>query len=126
MDVCESIQTSLFVIGIEASLQRLDSFTGQEGVVIRRVIPEVSQRYMDGTRTVGFIAHIIVRNRSERRAMDLCEQIADYLQDRPLPSLDGSYKWTATNIYTEPQELALDEENFYAWDTRIEVVIERS
>jgi len=124
MDVCESIQSALKAEKIDASLKRLDSFTGKEGVIIRRVIPEFSGRYMDTTRTVNFIAHIVVRNRSEKAAMELCEWIANFLQDRPLASLDGSYTWSATSIYTEPQEMELDESNFYAWNTRIEVQIE--
>lgn len=125
MDVCESIKAALAERGWVANLKRLDPFTGDEGIIVRRGLPESAGRYMDASRSVNFIARIFVRYRSERTAMETCDAIADYLIDRPLPSLDGSYLWSATEIYTEPQELVLDDGGFYVWETSVAVTIER-
>ena len=124
MDVCEATKKVLSLNGWDAELKRLDQFTGHEGICLRRVVPETARSYMDVTRTVLAQVVVYVVNRSERTAMETCDAIAAYLSDRPVPSLDGSYRWTATRIYTEPQELVLDDGGFYTWVTRVEIEAE--
>ena len=126
VDVCESMKQILDAAGYTASLKRLDSFTGKEGIVLRRVLPQRTERYFDNGRSYDFIVHVVVRRRSEAQAMYECSDIAELLTDCPVESLNGSYTWTGTDIYTEPEEMALDEDNFYAWNTRVNVRIERS
>lgn len=125
VDVTEAMRKVLEDEGYTVSLKRFDTFTGKEGIILRRVLPTRATKYMDTTRSYNFIVHVIVRRRSEAQAMDECCAIADLLEDCPIPSLNGSYTWTATDVYTEPEEMVLDEENFYAWNTRIDVRIER-
>lgn len=126
VDVRESLKKILETQGYTVSLKRLDSFTGKEGIVLRQVMPQRTEKYLDTSRSYDYIVHVVVRNRSEKTAMDTCCDIADLVEDLPINSLNGSYVWTGTDIYTEPEEMVLDEDNFYAWNTRIRVRIERS
>lgn len=111
--------------GYEAHVKRLDEFTGREGIVLRRIPSAVTERYFDGGEAVSYVYQVIVRRRSERRAMEECCDIAELLKDAWLDSENGSYAFEGQEIYTEPQELALEETGFYAWETRIKASITR-
>ena len=74
----------------------------------------------------GYEAH--VRRLDEftgREGMEECCDIAELLKGAWLDSENGSYAFEGQEIYTEPQELALEETGFYAWETRIKASITR-
>jgi hypothetical protein len=124
VDVCATyLQEHGFT---DALKRRLDSTTGREAIIVRR-LPTLSEAtYMDGSQTLGYLYQIIVRRKSEEDAMTTCSDIAELLSDAYLPSANGSYVFTSQEIYTYPQELRLEEQGFYAWETRIHATIERS
>lgn len=125
IDLVDRARDFLAAKGYEAHVKRLDSFTGKEGIVLRRVPSTVTGRYFDGTESVSCIYQVIVRRRSERQAMEECCDIAALLKDAWLGSGNGSYAFVGQEVYTEPQELALDEAGFFAWEVRLEASITR-
>ena len=96
-------------------LKRFDTATGKEGVYIRPIQGTTVKSYMDGSREVNQPYQIIVRNRSELKAMQACEDIAIRLERTRLNSKNGSYTFLNSFVYAEPQELQLDEKNLFAW-----------
>lgn len=125
IDLVDRAKEFLAEKGYEAHVKRLDQFTGKEGIVLRRVGGAVTGRYFDGGESVSCIYQVVVRRRSEREAMEQCCDIAELLKDAWLESENGSYSLVGQEAYTEPQELALDEAGFYAWEARIEASISR-
>ena len=121
--VADRIKANGFA-GVET--KRLDSTTGREATVVRQLphIPETT--YTDRSTSIYFLYQVIVRRRSEKAAMEECWAIADLLKDERIDSDNNSYRFTGTEIYTYPQELMLEEAGFYAWETRIYALIERS
>lgn len=95
--------------------RRLDSSAKREGIVIRVLPATTLGRYFDGSRDVRYYFQIIVKRRSEERAMNECDAIADLLERADLSSEDGSYSVTSCVVDSEPQELELNESNMYAW-----------
>lgn len=123
-DICESARAVLAENGIEASLKRLDSFTGKEGTVIRAVPSATVDRYYDRSRTVAAIYQVACRSRSERTAKETAERAADALAWAEVPSLNGSYRFISQEIYTEPAEMDLEEDGFYAYQVTFRAEIE--
>lgn len=124
IDLIDRAKDLLAERGYDAHAKRLDSFTGKEGVVLRRVPSTVTERYLDRSESVSYLYQVVVRRRSERQAMEECCEIAELLADAWLDSGNGSYSFVGQEAYTQPQELALDEAGFYAWQARIEARIE--
>ena len=130
IDLCERAARLLTESGLEGvSLRRLDEITGKEGIVVRRMPSTVSESYYDGTRVLDAPYEVIVRRRSEERAMEECSLAAEMLEGVTLESSNGSYRPSGTDgqqVYTAPQEMALEEANFYAWHVRMHAAIETS
>lgn len=97
--------------------RRLDSAAKREGIIIRRLPATVTGRYYDGRKDVRYYFQVIVKRRSEERAMIECESIADLMEIVDLSSANGSYSITSCVVDAEPQELELNESNMYAWKT---------
>ena len=128
IDLHERVKTYLESKGFTGvSLKRLDSFTGKEGIVIRAMPKTLVESYYDGVRVYDQPYQIIVRRRSEAEAMETCASIADALEGVILQSANGSFVphgSSGQQVYTAPQELALEEANFYAWHVRMTARIE--
>lgn len=110
------------------SLKRLDQFTGKEGIVVQLVPASLVESYYDGTQVFDQPYRVTVRRRSEAEAMQVCSDIAETLEGATLESANGSYAPADTQgqqIYTAPQELALEEANYYAWYVQMHARIER-
>jgi hypothetical protein len=105
--------------------KRLDTLTGCEGIVIRRLPYTVTEHYQDSSKTLSYLFQVIVRRRDEQLAMEQCSDIGELLDGAFIPSNNGSYIFTGCETYTEPQELELEENGFYAWEVRMEATIER-
>ena len=126
IDVCEAMRDALTSAGFSGvSLRRLDEMTGKEGIVIRQVTPMVSRRYADRSWTTDVVVGAYCRYRSEHEAMTVCSAVRDVLDWLALPSPSGGYAWTATEVYTEPAELAFDEAGMYTYLVQFKVTIER-
>jgi len=125
VDLVDRVRDALLLNGhADAHVKRLDSFTGKEGICIRRLPSTTVNRYIDRSRTAEYVYQVVVRRRSERAAMDECCDIADLLDGMRVESGNGSYRFSSQEVYTEPQELELDEANFYAWHVRMVASIE--
>ena len=104
-------------------LKRLDSMTGREGIIIRRLPSTVQGRSYSGARTLHYLYQVIVRSRSEREALEKAEDLANLLDLAPLQSKNGSFAMVQQEIYTPPQELTLSESGFYATEFRVRAEI---
>lgn len=122
MDVCESVKA--LITDYDCSLKRLDSFTGKEGIVIRDAGSSTRYTGLDTRRVLDRKVQVVVRRRSERQARDICEELFDRLAHAYVPSVGDEYRFIDCAPYTDPQELALEEHGFYAWDFRLIVQIE--
>ena len=126
IDICERAKKLLEEAGFtNVSLKRLDETTGKEGIVIRPMPTTTVDRYYDRSRGEQYVYSITVRRRSERDAIDDCFKIAGLMRYASLDSGNGSYEFVEQEIYTEPQEQFLDEQNFYGWQVRIMATITR-
>jgi hypothetical protein len=103
--------------------RRLDSLTGREGIVVRRQPSTVTNRYQDRGKGISYIYQVVVRRRDEQLAMEQCSAIAALLEEATLESINGTYRFIGSEVYTEPQELELEDDGFYAWEARIEALI---
>lgn len=106
------------------TLRKLDAMTGKSGIVLRRVPSAVTGRYYDGARSTAYVYQVVVRNRSEVRAMQLAAELADLLDGAEVKSGNGSYEFVAQEVYTLPQSLEAGEEGFYAQEFRLKALIE--
>ena len=126
VDVCEVIRAVLEAAGYKpVYVKRLDALTGKEGIIVRPSYLQTARRYSDRTYTTDYIANVMCRFHSEQAAMQACYGIRDLLDGAALPSINGSYRWTSTEVYTEPQEIALDEADMFVWSVQLTVRIER-
>lgn len=116
LEVAKAYLEGLGYAGVQ--LKRLDEFTGPEGIVLRRMPETVTDRYMDGTTASDWTWQAIVVRRSEREAMEVCEELARALRFAPLDSENGSYRLIENDVYTAPQEMTADEEGFFAWQVQ--------
>ena len=112
--ICETLKES----GYPCLKKRLDQFTGREGNLVRLMPATVTSRNFDRTRNVRQPFQVIVVRESERVAKEVCEAIAEVLDDVPIESANGSYIAVKTELYTGPEELDLNEQNLYAWHVR--------
>lgn len=123
IDLCERAARLLTEAGLEGvTLKRLDGTTGREGVVVRAMPCTAVESYYDGERTLDAPYEVIVRRRSEERAMEECSLAAEALEGVTLASGNGSYEPVGSDgqqVYTAPQELALDGSGMYAWHVRM-------
>lgn len=127
IDIPDVVASILRSDGYDVSVKRLDATRNTEGVVIRRIPATVTDRYLDRDKVIEYIYQVIVRNRSEEEAMEQCCMIAESLDGKSITSENGSFVMIGCQeVYTEPQELALDELGFFAWETRISAQIVRS
>lgn len=120
IDLVDAVEKAIRDAGYgDTYFRRLDSATRREGIVIRRLPATVTGRYYDGRKDVRYYVQIVVKLRSEERAMGECEAIADLLEHADLSSEAGTYDITSCTVDTEPQELELNEANMHAWKTVI-------
>lgn len=110
--------------GYDAKVRRLDSMTGKEGIVVRRVPSTVVGEYRDRSKSVAYLWQVIIRRRSEKRALEEADALCKLLDENPIQSGNGSYQIVAQEVYTLPQELALEDSGFYAQEFRIRSYIE--
>lgn len=106
------------------TLRKLDQMTGKAGIVVRRIPSAITGRYYDGEREVACVYQVVVRNRSEVRAMQLAAELEDLLDGAEVRSGNGSYEFVAQEVYTPSQSLETGEEGFYAQEFRIRALIE--
>ena len=129
IDLHERVKAYLEAKGFEnVSLKRLDSFTGKEGIVVQLLPATVVETYYDGTQVLDQPYRVTVRRRSEAEAMQTCSDIAEALEHVILASARNEYAPHGTEgqqVYTAPQELALEEKSFYAWHVQMRARIER-
>ena len=119
IDLLEVAKSYLEGLGYEGVwLKRLDEFTGHEGIVLRRMPETVTDRYMDRSFASDYVWQAIVVRRSEREAIETCEELARALRFAPLDSINGSYRLVENDVYTAPQEMAADEEGFFSWQVQ--------
>lgn len=118
-DLLEVAKSYLEGLGYQGVwLKRLDEFTGPEGIVLRRMPETVTDRYMDRSQASDMVWQAIVVRRSEREAMETCEDLARVLRFAPLDSKNGSYMLVENDVYTQPQEMVADDEGFFAWQVQ--------
>jgi hypothetical protein len=125
IDLVDRVAALLKAEGYEGvTTHLLDSTTGREAIVVRRLPYVKSVTYMDGSEAIDYLYQVVVRRRQEEHAMSLCSDIAELLDGRRIDSENKSYTFTSSEIYTSPQGLKLDEKLFYAWEVRIRTLIE--
>lgn len=126
VDVCEAVAAKLKETGYAGVLlKRMDEMTGREGIVVRLAGSRVVNAHFDRTYTVRVIVNVMCCYYAEAEAMTSANDIRDTVDGAALPSINGSYRWTATEVYTEPQEITLDEAGRYVWNVQFAVTIER-
>ena len=126
VDVCEVVKAAIEAEGYRnVYVKRLDELTGKEGIVVRPSALLTARRYSNRTWTTDYIVNVMCRYRSEHEAMQTCFGLRDLLDGAALARINGSYRWTSTEVYTEPQEIALDEADMYVWSVQLTVRIER-
>lgn len=125
IDLIDRVVDVLKEYGIQSITKRFDSLVGKSGVCVRRYPSTIIARQFDMTREISWVYEVIVRDRSEEQAMNLCLEIEELLDDRRIPSSNGSYLMVSNEVYTASQELALDEANFYAWHVRLQADLMR-
>ena len=115
-DVMEAAKAAIEALGYgPVLLTRLAASRGHEDAVVLRPMPTTDVvRHMDGTRRVGYVLQVIVKDTSEAKAMG---------DAYDLPSPTGSYGFTNVSLYTEPQEITPPEGGPYLWEFRIKATI---
>lgn len=106
----------------DAGVKRLADVSGG-GIAVRRLPATATGYYYNGSRDVAYLIQVIVARESERRAIDECCNIADMLPRLDLASENGTYLITSASVYTEPQELGLNENGMTVWECRIRASI---
>lgn len=117
-DLLDSICGYLEAEGFPCVKKRLDEFTGREGNLVRLMQATVEHRNFDRTRDVRQPFQVLVVRESEREAMEVCERIAEVLDDVQIVSGNGSYIAINTELYNGPSEMELDERGLYVWQVR--------
>ena len=123
-DMLDVVGAVLEGAGYDPSFKRLDEFTGTEGLVVRQLIPTVLSTDMCGTQDVLAPYVVLARSRSEVKAMETCWDVAELLGGSTLESADGSYRFTASVVQSEPAAVALEEDNVYGWAVTMAVRME--
>ena len=106
-DVMEAAKAAIEALGYgPVLLTRLAASRGHDDAVVLRPMPTADAvRHMDGTRRVGYVLQVIVKDTSEAKAMGDAYDLADALDGADLSSPTGSYGFTSASLYTEPQEI---------------------
>ena len=109
-DVMEAAKAAIEALGYgPVLLTRLAASRGHDDAVVLRPMPTTDVvRHMDGTRRVGCVLQVIVKDTSEAKAMGDAYDLADALDGADLSSPTGSYGFTSASLYTEPQEMSTD------------------
>lgn len=123
IDVVERAKALYEENGYSVSLKRLDTFTGREGIVLRKLPSTFVDRSYDGYRTLDYLWQVVVRTRDPRKGQETAEALARLTDLEPLPSANGSYWFISQELYTPVEELDLDESNFYAFAFRVRTEI---
>lgn len=120
-DVMEAAKAAIEALGYgPVLLTRLAASRGHDDAVVLRPMPTTDVvRHMDGTRRVGYVLQVIVKDTSEAKAMGDAYDLADALDGADLSSPTGSYGFTSASLYTEPQEITPPEGGPYLWEFRI-------
>ena len=103
----------------DATAKRLDSFTGKEGTVVRLLSEKTEFVDYAGEEERSVLYQVVVRQRSEAEAEDVCRLAADVLDGAELPSDSGAYTFIDQEVASHANEIELDESLFYAWEVRI-------
>lgn len=123
IDVTKSAKVLLKSKGIEAGVRRLDSLEKKEGVIIRPLPYTTTGTHFDRTREISYLFQVVVKRRSELQAIGEISDIEGMLDGAYLSSLNGSYEGGACEVYTDPQELELNESGFSVYEVRFRVLI---
>lgn len=119
-DVPEAAKSLLQAEGYSpVVVSRLDAVGKMEAIVLRPAPSTTSARYVDGSRRVAYVLQVLCKRESELQAMEDSHGISELLDMSHLPSPTDSYQFVSAEIYTEPQELGVDESGFYVWELRI-------
>lgn len=100
----------------DAKVARLAD-VAEGGVAVRRMPSTTTAECYDGTRTVELVCQVAVARESELQAIEECQAAADMARALDLRSLNGSYRLTSAQVYTEPQELS--QGSVTVWECRI-------
>ena len=92
-DVMEAAKAAIEALGYgPVLLTRLAASRGHDDAVVLRPMPTADAvRHMDGTRRVGYVLQVIVKDTSEAKAMNDAYDLADALDGADLSSPTGSY-----------------------------------
>lgn len=106
----------------DAGVKRLADVS-DGGIAVRRLPATATGCYFNGARDIAYLIQVIVAREPERQAIDECCEIADLLPRVDLESENGTYRLTSASVYTEPQELGLNENGMTVWECRIKAII---
>lgn len=121
MDFADVLALRLREAGLEdARVARLDG-VNEGGVAVRRMPSTVTAEGFDGARCVDLVCQVVVARESELQAIEECQAVADMARSLDLRSLNGSYRLTSAQVYTEPQELSQGATT--AWECRIKAAV---
>jgi hypothetical protein len=76
------------------------------GVAVRRMPSTTTAEGYDGSRFISLVCQVVVARESELQAIEECQAVANMARGLDLRSLNGSYRLTSAQVYTEPQELS--------------------
>lgn len=99
----------------DAECRRLDTMTGESGIVVRHIGTTVSSAYYNGDRTLRYVYQVVSRRTSAAQAMEEVATIAYMMEHMPLNSSNGSFRCIDQEIYTEPHEIAVDDSGYHVW-----------
>ena len=104
----------------DARVARLEDVS-EGGVAVRRMPSTTTAERFDGSRDVDLVCQVVIARESELRAIEECQAVADAARSLDLRSLNGSYRLTSAQVYTEPQELS--QGSVTAWECRIKAAV---
>lgn len=127
IDLVYRVRDFLQAEGYDVSTKRLDALTGKEGNVLRHIQFARTAEYYDGTVEGDVVFQLICRSHEEMKAAQDCCDMAEDIEGMTVTTNNGSFVMDSggIEIYTEPQELRLDEANMYAWEARFKAHIEK-
>lgn len=104
-------------------MQPLNTMTGREGIVLRKLPSTFTTRDYDRRRTLQYLWQVIVRTRSPKEGQETAEALARFMETAQLPSGNKSYWFISQEIYTPVQELDMGEALFYVYEFRVRTEI---
>lgn len=124
IDVVEQAKKAIEAEGYRnVVMQPLNTMTGREGIVLRKLPSTFTMRDYDRRRTLQYLWQVIVRTRSPKEGQETAEALAGLMETAQLPSGNKSYWFIAQEIYTPVQELDMGEALFYAHEFRVRTEI---